>query len=90
MSARIGTTPTDEEIFIAWRRAINRDRSNLRKLTDKLALADRQRTELRGKLAAVSEYANYYCMAWHAYLAGDVAPMTFDEWLADAEKPVTA
>jgi hypothetical protein len=88
MSERTDATPTDEEIFIAWRRAINRDRSNLRKLTDKLALADRQRAELRAKLARVQEYANYFCMAWHTHLAGDVAPLSFDEWLADAEKPV--
>lgn len=43
--------PTDEEIFLAWRKVINRDRSALRHLTDKLALADRQRSELRAENA---------------------------------------
>ena len=44
---------TDEEIFLAWRRVINRDRRALRQLTDKLAIADRQRTELRTESAVL-------------------------------------
>lgn len=38
------------------------------------------------RFGAVQEYAHYYCMAWHAHLAGDVAPMTFNEWCADAAR----
>ncbi len=90
-AALVAEQPTDEEIFLAWRKAINRDRSALRSLTDKLALADRQRTELRAenaalraKLDAVPDYAESYredC----AY-----GPFTesFDDWYARKQQPV--
>jgi hypothetical protein len=38
---------------------------------------------------AILEYANYFCTAWHLHRAGDVAPMTFDEWCADAQMEVS-
>ncbi len=54
-------------------------------LEDVLALIAEVRS-LRAKMDAVGEYANYYVTAVLLAWAGDNAPMTFDEWLADAEQ----
>jgi len=45
---------TADDLFLAWRRVINRDRAHLRSLTDKLWYCDQERKRLRGELAAAN------------------------------------
>lgn len=52
---------------------------------DTLALIAEVRS-LRAKLDAVDEYAEYYSVAIALFAVTGDLPMTFDEWLADADE----
>lgn len=65
---------TNEEVFLAWRKAINRDRAKLRSLTDKLMYKARRADELEAKLVLVDEYGEFCA-------GGGGRHIKFVEWL---------